>query len=129
MEYNLELQIIIHYLKQLLYLPFNKKKQLVSLILTFSFLDLNYRNQTPTTKDLNRLTISQKTFPTTNLYSKLTLTKWKIEIIQFIKMSVAVIHYMIIRSILTYSILKMQVLTSFVKAMWWDMTTKKYLQG
>ena len=129
MEYNLELQIIIHYLKQLLYLPFNKKKQLVSLILTFSFLDLNYRNQTPTTKDLNRLTISQKTFPTTNLYSKLTLTKWKIEIIQFIKMSVAVIHYMIIRNILTYSILKMQALTSFVKAMWWDMTTKKCLQG
>jgi len=70
LEFSLELLTTIHCSERLLYPPFYKKRQLASLILTFSFLDRSFRNPTLTKKDLNRLTIFQKIFRTTSQFNK-----------------------------------------------------------
>ena len=75
LEFSLELLIIIHCSERLLSPPFYKKRQLASLILTFSFLDRSFRNPTLTKKDLNRLTIFQKIFRTTSQFNKWILIK------------------------------------------------------
>jgi len=75
LEFSLELLITIHYSERLLSPPFYKKRQLASLILTFSFLDRSFRNPMLTKKDLNRLTIFQKIFRTTSQFNKLILIK------------------------------------------------------
>ena len=70
LEFSLEQLTTIHCSERLLSPPFYKKRQLVSSILTFSFLDRSFRNLMLTKKDLNRLTIFQKIFRTTSQYNK-----------------------------------------------------------